>query len=60
MASCAFLSFAAETIFMAEVICMVDEIELMRFLSSLRLAMRVLSCAYAYLADNSSAAFSIA
>ena len=60
MASWAFLSFAAETIFMAEVICMVDEIELMRFLSSLRLAMSVLSCAYAYLADNSSAAFSIA
>jgi hypothetical protein len=28
MASCAFLSFAAETIFIARVICIVDEIEL--------------------------------
>ena len=38
MASCAFLSLAADTIFIAEVICMVEETEAMRLRISLRFA----------------------
>ena len=39
IASCAFLSFAADTIFMALVICMVEETDAIRLRISLRFAM---------------------
>jgi hypothetical protein len=38
IASCARFNFAAETIFIAEVICIVDEIEVILFFISLRFA----------------------
>ena len=39
MASCALLNFAADTIFMAEVICMVELTDTIRILISFKFAM---------------------